>query len=340
MASDAKRTLAFWRTVLGLRLVKQTVNFDDPGAYHLYFGNETGDPGTIVTFFEWPSSGRGRFGVGGVHHLALGVATRDGLLRWKRRLNDLGVGTGGPYERGYLQSLYFRDPDGQVVEIATSGPGYAHDEPADALGTSLIIPPDRQLRGAARDEAEAETWPEPIADVTADMAPTGLHHVTGMTDDLTQAGEFLDEALGLRLVKQSVNQDDPTTKHFFWASYDGQTVQPHSSYSLFGWTPQSPRAHPGAGQTHHVAFRVKDAEAQLAWLDHLRSRGISVSDVMDRTYFTSLYFRAPDGMLFELATDGPGFDIDESAATLGDDLRLPEWLEPNRSQIVQSLQPL
>ncbi|MBT8487702.1 MAG: VOC family protein, partial [Gemmatimonadetes bacterium] len=134
VSNDAHRTLDFYGDLLGLRLVKKTVNFDDPSAYHLYFGNDGGRPGTILTFFEWRSAARGHWGVGGVHHLALGVADAEAQLKWKRRLTDAGVNVTGPLDRGYFTSLYFADPDGQVLEIATAGPGYGIDEPDDALG--------------------------------------------------------------------------------------------------------------------------------------------------------------------------------------------------------------
>ncbi len=341
VASDARRTLAFYHEVLGLQLVKQTVNFDDPSSYHLYFGDETGAPGTIVTFFEWPTAPRGRYGVGGVHHLAFGVPTYDGLLKWKRRFQDLGVAVSGPMPRGYFNSLYFRDPDGQVLEIATAGPGYAIDEPIEALGRAIMQQKDSQLPGG-RDEAmiAATTHPEPVPSITPDMALLGLHHITGMTDDIERASDFYEQALGLRLIKKTINQDDPDTPHWFWANYDGTRVLPHSSWTLFGWTPKHPRARGGIGQTHHVAFRAKDGEEQLAWRDHLLSLGLQVSPVMDRQYFTSIYFPAPDGQLLEIATDGPGFSADEPAASLGSALKLPAWLEEQREAITADLGPL
>jgi glyoxalase family protein len=341
VASDARRTLAFYRDVLGLALVKRTVNFDDPGAYHLYFGDPAGAPGTLVTFFEWAHAPHGRPGVGGVHHLAFGTRDGDTLRQWKRYLTGRGVPVSGPLPRGYFESLYFRDPDGQVLEIATLGPGYAIDEPPDRLGAVLVEPPVSRLPGG-RDEAAiaADTWPDPVPTVTAAMRLTGLHHVTGFTDDLPRMHEFLDQALGLRLVKQTVNQDDPGTLHWFWARYDGSTVAPRSSYTLFGWPPTAPRARGGVGQTHHLAFRVPDAEAQRAWREHLLGLGLEVSPVMDRSYFESIYFRAPDGMLLELATDGPGFATDEPLDALGATLRLPAWLEPDRARIAEALGPL
>ncbi|MCU0634897.1 MAG: VOC family protein [Gemmatimonadaceae bacterium] len=341
VARNARRTLAFYRDVLGLSLVKQTVNFDDPGAYHLYFGDPTGAPGTLVTFFEWADAPQGRFGIGGVHHVAFGTASRETLLMWKRWLSDHGIPVTGPLDRGWFTSLYFRDPDGQVLEIATMGPGYTVDEPFETLGTTLIMPAAKQLAGT-RDEHTlfAANHPEPLAAITPEMALTGMHHVTGMTDDLPRMGEFFEQALGMRLVKQSVNQDDPDTLHYFWAATDETGVRPRSSYTLFGWPRTAPRARGGVGQTHHVAFRVRDAEAQAAWRDHLLSIGLDVSPVMDRTYFSSLYFHAPDGLLVELATDPPGFAIDEAPDALGTTLKLPEWLEPQREEIARQLAPL
>jgi len=310
VASDARRTAAFYRQVLGLTLVKETVNFDEPDTAHLYFGDATGAPGTLVTFFEWPQAPRGRYGVGGVHHLAFSTPTYETLLQWKRRLQDLGIPVSGPMPRGYFTSLYFRDPDGQVLEIATAGPGYAIDEPIDALGRDVMGQQAHQLPGT-RDEAAiaATTHPQPVPVITPAMALTGLHHITGMTDDIARTSDFYEVALGLRLIKKTINQDDPDTPHWFWANYDGTRVLPGSSWTLFGWSPRHPRARGGIGQTHHVAFRAQDADEQLAWREHLLGLGLDVSPVMDRRYFTSIYFQAPDGQLLEIATDGPGFAV-------------------------------
>jgi glyoxalase family protein len=341
VASDARRTLAFYHEVLGLQLVKQTVNFDDPSSYHLYFGNAEGAPGTLVTFFEWPEAPRGRFGVGGVHHLAFSTPTYETLLKWKRRLQDLGLPVSGPMPRGYFNSLYFRDPDGQVLEIATAGPGYDIDEPMSELGQHILGQQPHQLPGTRDERAIAmTTHPEPVPTITPDMALTGLHHITGMTDDIPRTSDFYEEALGLKLVKKTINQDDPDTPHWFWANYDGTRVLPGSSWTLFGWNPRAPHARNGVGQTHHVAFRAKDDDEQLAWREHLMTIGLQVSPVMDRQYFKSIYFQAPDGQLLEIATDGPGFAVDEPKETLGEELKLPAWLEAEREQITVALGPL
>lgn len=341
VSTDAPRTLAFYRDVLGLDLVKKTVNFDDPGAYHLYFGNDGGRPGTILTFFEWPGTRRGHWGVGGIHHLALGVDTPEAQLKWKRRLTDAGVQVSGPLDRGYFRSIYFADPDGQILEIATRGPGYAIDEPADALGRELVVPPAERLPGGRNEEAiAAATHAEPVPIITADMHLDGIHHITGITGDIEEADAFYQEALGLRLVKKTYNQDDAKTLHYFWGDYDGQTVSPHSSLTLFGWPGSTYRSRPGAGQTHHIAFRARDEDEQGAWRDHLLTLGVDVSPVMERNYFKSIYFRAPDGLLLEIATDGPGFAVDEPAGTLGSELKLPAWLEERRAAIEHTLVPL
>lgn len=308
VASDARRTSAFYRDVLGLSLAKGTTNAADPNAYHLYFGDPTGTPGTMVTFFEWPHAPRGRYGVGGVHHLAFGTRTYESLLRWKRYLHDLRIAVSGPMPRGYFTSLYFRDPDGQVLEIATAGPGYALDEPIEALGRAVMSQQAHQLPGG-RDEAliASTTHREPVPAITQEMVLTGLHHVTGMTDDIERTSDFYEQALGLRVIKKTINQDDPDTPHWFWGNYDGTRVLPRSSWTLFGWSPQHPRARGGIGQTHRVAFRAKDNDEQLAWREHLLSMGLDVSPVTDRVFFRSIFFSAPDGQLLEIATDGPGF---------------------------------
>src|SRR3990170_4505978 len=178
ITSDAQQNVDFYTGVLGLRLVKVTVNFDDPGSYHLYFGDELGRPGTAITFFEWPFAAKGYPGIGGTHHFALQVSSYDGLVKWKRRLTDLGLKVDGPLDRHYFQSIYFRDPDGVILEIATAGPGWTVDEAPDKIGAEFHAPPAQMLIHN-RDEARiaAEIRPEPIPHITPDMALNrGMHH--------------------------------------------------------------------------------------------------------------------------------------------------------------------
>jgi len=336
---DARQTMRFYRDLLGLAMVKVTVNFDKTDTYHLYFGNETGAPGSLLTFFEWPQAMRGRYGVGGIHHVALGTQDDDTLLMWKRWLTDNGIRVTGPYDRGYFTSIYFTDPDRQVIEIATDGPGFQIDEPANALGRDLMIPPPSRFpEGRDEDAIRAKTWPEPITAPTEEMRLHGIHHVTGMTDDLDAAHEFYTRALGLNLVKMSLNQDDPDTQHYFWANYDGETVAYGSDFTLFGWRPTSPKAREGVGQTHHVAWRATDDEQLGAWREHLLGLGYEVTEVRDRKYFKSIYLRTHDGLLVEVATDPPGFGVDETE--LGSAVQLPPWLEERRDEILAGLRPL
>jgi glyoxalase family protein len=341
VARDARRTVAFYRDLLGFDLVKRTVEVDDPGTLRLYFGFDGGAPGTLLTVLVRLGASRGAWGVGGIHHVALGVYDEAGQLKWKRRLTDHGVSVTGPYDRGYFTSIYFADPDGQILEIATEGPGFAIDEPADALGQALIRPNTQRLPGG-RDEAAiaARTHPEPVPAITPEMALHGIHHVTGFTDDLVAADDFYHRALGMRLVKRSMNQDDPDTLHYFWANYDGTRVLPASDMTLFGWPKHARRARAGSGQTHHVAYRAESDEQQLAWRDHLLGLGLDVSPVYDHGYYKSIAFRTPDGLLVELATDPPGFAIDEDPTQLGKTLVLPASLESRRTEITAALPAL
>ncbi len=336
---DARQTMRFYRDILGLAMVKVTVNFDRTDTYHLYFGNEAAAPGTLLTFFEWPSAMRGRYGVGGIHHVALGTNDDDTLLMWKRWLVDNGVRVTGPYDRGYFTSIYFTDPDGQVIEIATDGPGFHIDEPANALGRELKVPPPSRFPEGRDEEAiRAKTWPEPITAPVDAMRLRGIHHITGMTDDLDASHDFYTNALGLKLVKMSLNQDDPDTKHYFWANYDGEAVKYGSDFTLFGWRPTSPKAREGVGQTHHVAWRATDEGELNAWREHLIGLGYDVTEVRDRKYFKSIYLRTRDGLLVEIATDPPGFHVDETE--LGSAVQLPPWVESQRDEILKGLRPL
>lgn len=340
VCSNAQQTVNFYTQVLGLRLVKQTVNFDDPGSYHLYFGDRVGSPGSAVTFFEWPNAPKGHWGMGGTHHFALAVADYDGLLKWKRRLTDHGLAVEGPLDRHYFTSIYFRDPDGVIIEIATNGPGWTVDEASDQIGTDYRQPPaDMVVRN--RDEAriQATTWPDPVPDITPDMAlDKGMHHITVIGSNIQRTHAFLGELLGMRRVKMTSNFDDPTSAHWYWGVGEGQ---PGTLITYFERDPvKTWRVRMGAGQTHHYALAVADEASQLAWRDKLLAAGLRVSPVMDRIYFKSIYTNDPDGHIVELATVGPGFPMDEPVESLGTTLKLPPWLEPHRAEIQRVLSPL
>ncbi len=340
VTADAQRNVDFYTRVLGLRLIKTTVNFDDPGSYHLYYADAVGTPGTVVTFFEWPRANRGRPGIGGTHHVALRVADRDALLRWKRRLTDLGVHVRGAYDRHYFTSLYFRDPDGTILEIATDGPGLLIDDLGSKPGEVQHTPPAELVQGA-RDEAAiaSETWPEPVAEIDAAMQLTrGMHHISATASDLARTDEFLQGQLGLTLLKRTGNFDDPSMPHYTWGAAD---ARPGSLITYFGAdVTRTRRAVMGAGQTHHYAFSIGTDEEQGALRERLLQGGISVSPVQDRVYFRSIYTQDPDGHIVEVATAVPGFLIDESEAEAGRALRLPPWLEAHRDRIAPTLTPL
>ena len=338
VCADAQRTVDFYTRVLGQRFVKRTVNFDDPGSYHLYFGDEVGRPGTAITFFEWPRAPRGQPGIGGTHHFALAVADYNGLLKWKRRLTDLGIPVAGPLDRHYFKSIYFQDPDGVILEIATQGPGWAIDEPAGHLGTEYRQPPPEMIINN-RDEIRiaAETWPAPVPEITPDMVlQHGMHHITAIGSDIQRTHAFFSELLGMRRVKMTSNFDDPDSAHWYWGVGDGR---PGTLITYFEHR-AGRRVRMGAGQTHHFALAVPDEETQLTWREKLLRAGLRVSPVMDRVYFKSIYTNDPDGHIVELATAGPGFTVDEPAAELGQSLKLPPWLEDQRGEIERLLRPL
>lgn len=337
---NAQRTVDFYTRVLGLRFVKQTVNFDDPTTYHLYFGDELGRPGTAITFFEWPDAPKGANGIGGTHHFALTVKDKDAQLKWKRRLTDLGIAVHGPYDRKYFTSIYFDDPDGVHIELATAGPGFAVDEPADALGQIDLLPPHESAH-TGRDEQRiiSQTWPEPVPTITPDMAlRDGMHHITAIGHDIGRLDSFYQGVLGLQLVKRTFNFEDLSSKHWYWGVDGGK---PGTLITYFERDRKTTRvARMGTGQTHHFAFAVKDDEAQAMWRDKLLSAGVPVSEVRDRKYFHSIYMRDPEGHIVEIATLNPGFAVDEPVESLGMALQLPDEYEPHRAQIEVALSPL
>lgn len=337
VCADAQRTVDFYTGVLGLRLVKKTVNFDDPGSHHLYFGNETGSPGSAITFFEWPRAPKGHWGIGGTHHYAMQVADYDSLLKWKRRLNDLGISVDGPLDRHYFVSIYFNDPDGTILEIATVGPGWTVDEEEASIGTEYREPPQEMMvRNRDEERIAATTWPDPVFDITDDMALNrGMHHITAISSDIERTHAFFGDLLGMRRVKRTSNFDDPESAHWYWGVGDGR---PGTLITYFGRSAlKERRVQIGTGQTHHFALAVPDEDTQLEWREKLIKAGLNVTPVMDRIYFKSIYTSDPDGHIVELATVGPGFLADEDADKLGTELKLPPWLEKDRPLIESRL---
>jgi glyoxalase family protein len=214
------------------------------------------------------------------------------------------------------------------------------DEAADKIGTEYRQPPPEMVVNN-RDEAriKAETWPEPVETISADMAlMNGMHHITAIGTDIQRTHAFFGDLLGMRLVKRTSNFDDPNSAHWYWGVDDGK---PGTLITYFERDPRKERpVQMGAGQTHHYAFAVKDEAEQSEWRIKLSRAGYRVSPIMDRVYFKSIYTHDPDGHIVELATVGPGFPFDESVADLGRSLKLPPWLEKERETIARGLKPL
>jgi glyoxalase family protein len=294
IASDAQRNRNFYSDILGLRLVKVTVNFDDPSAYHLYYGDGIGSPGTILTFFIWQGASAGRAGTGQPITVAFSIPQAS-LGYWIHRLQDKGVQAIGPEERFGEKFLLLRDPDGMTVELVTQ----TDDRPFDA-------------------------WKE--GPVPSENAIRGLHGVTLLESGFEDTADFLGKELNMTQT----------------AEYHGifrYTMGKSSSYIDLKVAPGMMSGALGTGTIHHVAFSTKDDTEQREWLHTLSHHGHNVSTVMDRVYFHSIYFREPGGALFEIATDQPGFTIDETRAELGSSLQLPPWYEDERKSIEAALPP-
>lgn len=295
ISGPPQETLDFYVGGLGLRLVKTTVNFDDPGTYHLYFGDATGQPGTILTFFPWPHATPGQTGAGMVQATAFAIPPAS-IDYWAERLAATGAQrVAGPVQRFGEPVIRFRDPHGLPLEV---------------IGTSDVEALDGWGNGP----------------VPAEHAMRGFHSATLALEATGPTADVLTGLLGF----DAVGEDDG--RHRFQGSGDqGQRIDLVTSG-------QSTRL--GKGTVHHVAFRAQAEAEQAAWQAALRDRGFRVTDVKDRQYFKSIYFREPGGVLFEIATDGPGFLRDESETELGTDLKLPPWLEERRDTIEQKLPAL
>jgi glyoxalase family protein len=336
-SADAARSLDYYTRVLGLRLVKRTVSHEDPTSHHLYFANERGEPGSIISLVEQPGAGPGHEGVGGTHHFALLVETRAILLQWKRWLTDHGVTVTGPLDRHYFESIYHRDPDGQVIEIATRGAGWTREEEPSRIGTEHRPPPAEMVKGNRdMERIRAETWPDPVTSITGAMRFRKLHHLSAIGDDIERTHAFVADALGLRRVKRTSNFDMPDSYHWYWGVGDGE---PGTVVTYFERKGAAPVRH-GTGQIDHYALSVADDAALFDMRERLMSAGYPASDMEDRVYFRSFLTQDPDGQTVEFATLGPGFTVDEPEAQLGEQLCLPPSLERDRARIEAALRPL
>lgn len=298
ISGDAQRNLDFYTGVLGQRLIKTTVNFDDTGAYHFYFGDEIGHPGTLLTFFPWPHARRGRRGAGEVGAVAYAVSPRS-LDFWRQRLVQHGVAVAEPTTRFGETVLPFPDPDGMMVELV-----------------------------ASEHLAEVSHWT--AGPIPAEHAIHGFHSATLWVGNPARSVDLLTQTLGFTLVGA---ENGRTRLRSAAAGAPGAFID------LLAQPGLAPGAM-GAGTVHHIAFRAPDDAEQLEWQATLGTSGYRVTEVMDRQYFHSIYFREPGGVLYEIATDPPGFTWDEPVEMLGTGLKLPPWLEPQRQAIERALPPI
>jgi catechol 2,3-dioxygenase-like lactoylglutathione lyase family enzyme len=300
IASDPQQNIDFYTGVLGLRLVKVTVNFDDPEAYHLYYGDGHGRPGTILTFFSWPGARRGRQGNGQVTAASFAVP-QDALPFWKTRLASHVIPSENLPERFGQPVLSFSDPDGMRVELV--------ETPATG--------PSHSWEGG---------------DVPAEFAIDGFHGATLSETGYERTAALLTQTMGFHLLGQEQNR-------FRYQPSHSQEGAPGRVIDVI-CAPAAPEGRIAVGTIHHIAFRTPDDAQQLDWLAELGRLNYNVSPVMDRVYFHSIYYREPGGILFEIATDSPGFAIDEPVEKLGQTLKLPPWLENLRPRIEAALPPI
>ncbi|PYE53645.1 ring-cleaving dioxygenase [Deinococcus yavapaiensis] len=301
VTANASANHAFYTGILGMRLVKKTVNQDDTSAYHLFYADAQGSPGSDLTFFDW-NTPRERRGTHSVARTFLRVAGEGSLRWWYDRLSAAGVTVGDVRERDGRFVLDFEDPEGQrLCLIDDGGRGEAHPWDRSA------VPAERQIRGLG-----------PVLLSVPTLRPTDM---------------ILSKAMNMRRVREYTL--DATAVHVYEMGEGGPSAEVHIAVE-----PNLPAYTPGAGGVHHVAFRTPTDEQHQAWFERLTRLGIRTSGEIDRYYFRALYFREPNGILFEISTDGPGFATDEPEATMGERLALPPFLEPRRASIERGLKPL
>ena len=305
VTARANDNFAFYTHTLGMRLVKKTVNQDDVRAYHLFYADGMASPGSDLTFFDWAYARRERRGAHVVTRTGLRVAGRATLEWWRARFAQAGVHHGGIGEVNGRATLEFEDFEGQRLALVDDG---GVDESHSWAASP--VPAEHQVRGLG-----------PITMTVPQLAPTDL---------------VLTKALNMRQARAYPHPQNPAyAVHVFEMGAGGAGAELHVAVR-----PDLSPAQPGAGGVHHVVFRVSTQAEHSAWNVHLQSLGIQTSGIIDRYYFRSIYFREPNGVLFELATDGPGFAVDEPLEQLGERLALPPFLEPRRADIEAHLRPL
>lgn len=308
ITKDAKQNLWFYTEVMGLRLVKKTVNQDDPSMYHLFYGNRNGAPGTEVSFFEMPNAGQTRKGTNSISSFSLLVPSDEALTYWASRLDKFEVPHNGVVSIGERKSLTFYDRDELTIHLVSAEQDHV---------IKLVEP-----------------WVTP--DIPEQYAIVGLGPVELTVRDASKTTVVLEDLLGYKQVRRAPSMADPNALvDIFEPDKGGLNTELHVKELN-----EKDRERPGKGSIHHVAIRVKDVEELTAWAAKITAAGFKNTGVIDRYYFHSFYFRDPNHILFELATDGPGFEIDESYDALGVNLTLPSFLEDRREEIEAKLHPI
>ena len=297
VSGPAPRNLAFYTEALGLRLVKRTVNFDDPGTWHLYYGDYEGAPGTLVTFFPWAHAAPGRIGIGETMEIAFRIP-EAAIGYWTSRLIEKGVTHEHPAKRFGETVLAATDPDGMRITLV----GVRDLEPKGGVSRAGIPP---------------------------EMAIDGLYGVTLLLGEAEPTGALIEDVFGF----EKVGTEETVTRYRAPGVTTGAIVDLRAAG---GFLP----GRFGAGSIHHVAFRAADDDEQAAMVERLKAQGLRTTEQKDRKYFRSVYFREPGRVLFEIATDAPGFAVDEDPSALGTELRLPRFLEDRREEIERALPPL
>ncbi|HQY93677.1 ring-cleaving dioxygenase [Caldilinea sp.] len=305
VTAHAAQNYAFYTQTLGMRLVKKTVNQDDVRAYHLFYADGLASPGSDLTFFDWPTTPQEVRGSHSITRTGLRVGGASSLHWWTERFTALGVPHDGVSQRDGRGVLDFEDFEGQRLALVDDG-GLGDGE----VWAESPIPTDHQIRGLG-----------PVTMTLTQLAPTNV---------------LLTRVMGMEALRTYLNPESPQERvHVFGMEGAGPAAEVHIAVR-----PDLRLARPGAGGVHHVALRVPTQAEHSAWDVRLRSIGIQTSGIIDRYYFRSIYFREPNGILFELATDGPGFTVDEPLEQLGERLALPPFLEPHRADIEAHLKPL
>jgi glyoxalase family protein len=326
IARNPQRNIDFYSGLMGLRLVKLTVNFDDPTTYHLYYGNSLGRPGTILTFFPWSEAPTGYRGTGQVTAISFLIPSNS-MTYWIDRLKSNGISFVGPSKRFSDEFVSFHDPDGLMLELISPSSN-------DPQGQQLLQQTDNDI------------WKE--SPISKEHAIRGFHSATLSEEGYERTASLLTDTMGFKLLAKDNKEDrfrfgilEKNNNNHEANSGSTESFKSIGSFVDIVCQPEISRGYIGIGTVHHIAWRAANDRHQIDLRKRIVEEAkLNPTPVIDRTYFHSVYFREPGGILFEIATDPPGFAIDERPEDLGKHLKLPQWLEPVRGKLEQLLPPV